>query len=31
LQNQIAPPPKRDVAQPATTDQLRDNERRDEQ
>ena len=31
LQNQIAPPQKRDVAQPATTNHLRDIERRDEQ
>jgi hypothetical protein len=30
LQNQIATPSKRDAAQPSTTDQLRDNERRDE-
>lgn len=31
LQNQIAVPPKRDAAQPSTTDSLRDHERRDDQ
>lgn len=30
LRNQIATPPKRDAAQPSTTDQLRDNGRHDE-
>ena len=31
LQNQIAPPPKREAAQPATTDSLRDHGRHDDQ
>ena len=31
LQNQIAPAPKRNAAEPSTSDSLRDHERRDEQ
>ena len=31
LKNQIAPPQERNAAQPSTTNQLRDNERRDDQ